>query len=152
MTLLQYKGYRVEHSSVGYYKEILQLIPRETPKDRVDAERVQRKAEKLAMYICEQKESYIVRDDTTVYGVACCEVDGFVELEFLYSNKKYYNVPIGVLMNYLLNHKFKHQLVTCESTDVSTFESIVEPTKKAGYYIVKQEFAEFVKRYEDGEQ
>ena len=53
-------------------------------------------------------------------------------------------------MNYALNYVCKDKLVVCESSDVSTFESIVEPTKKEGYYTVKKEFAEFVKRYEDG--
>ena len=151
MTLLKYKAYRVEHSSISHYDTILQLIPKDIAKDRLDAERIANKASKLAKYICEQEHSYVVRDDDKIYGVVCMDVDGLmVELEYLYSTKQYYNVPIGLLMNYALNYVCKDRLVVCESSDVSTFESIVEPTKKEGYYMVKKEFAEFVKRYEDG--
>jgi len=131
--------------------EVQQLLQTETPKSHEDRDRLTSKARKLADYILSQEHSYVVKDSSTLYGVICLVVDGAVTLEYLYSTKKYYNIPIGVLMNYALNYTFPNVRVVCESDNIATFESIVEPLPKiTSMYVVKDSFKEFVKRYQDG--
>lgn len=151
MSLLTYKQYSVTKITADDIVNVLPLLQTQTPKDILDKERLERKAAQVVDYMLKQKHCYVVKDDSTLYGVVCLDVDKFVELEYLYSNKKYYNTPIGLLMNYVLNYVFPNVKVACESTNVSTFKSIVERvTKIADYYTVKDEFKEFVKRYQDG--
>ena len=152
MALLTYKQYSITKMTAEDLPKVRQLLQTEIPKDRLDRDRLVRKASKIADYILSQEHSYVVKDDKDLYGVVCFDVDNAVKLEYLYSTKKHYNVPVGVLMNYVLNHVFPDVKVVCESNDVATFESIVEPLPKiTGMYVVKDTFKEFVKRYEDGQ-
>ena len=151
MALLTYKQYSITKMIAEDLPEVRQLLQTKTPKDHLDRDRLTRKASKTADYILSQEHSYVVKDSGSLYGVVCFDVDNAVKLEYLYSAKKYYNVPVGVLMNYVLNHVFPSVRVVCESDDVATFESIVEPLPKiTGMYMVKDGFKEFVKRYQDG--
>ena len=150
MALLTYKSYWVDKATVADTACIASLLS-STGADRADQDRLDRKNLKIADYIVKQEHSYVVRDSDAVYGVICLTVDKYVELEYLYSTKKYYNIPIGLLMNYVLNHVFANVKVVCESADVTTFKSIVDKLPKPmDCYMVKDSFKEFVKRYEDG--
>ena len=151
MALLTYKSYWVDKAAVEDTACIASLLS-SVGTDRADQDRLDRKNQKIADYIVKQEHSYVVRDSDTVYGVVCLTVDKYVELEYLYSTKKYYNIPVGLLMNYVLNHVFASVKVVCESTDVATFKSIVDRLPKPmDCYMVKDSFKEFVKRYEDGQ-
>ena len=150
MALLTYKNYWVEKATVDYLENVKRLLYTRGI-DRADQDRINRKNQKIAEYIVSKEHSYIVRDASEVYGVVCFDLNDFVELEYLYSTKKYYNVPIVLLMNYVLNKVFVGKKIVCESLDVTTFKSVVERVVRiADYYVVKDTFKEFVKRYEDG--
>ena len=150
MALLTYKSYWVDKATVADTACIASLLS-SAGADRADQDRLDRKNLKIADYIVKQEHSYVVRDADVVYGVVCLTTDKYVELEYLYSTKKYYNIPIGLLMNYVLNHVFTDVKVVCESVDVTTFKSIVDKLPKPmDCYVVKDSFKKFVKRYEDG--
>lgn len=151
MALLSYKQYAVTKTTASDLLEIKQLLQTEIPKGNLDRDRIVSKAGKIADYILSQEHSYVVRDDEKLYGVVCFDLDTSVRLEYLYSSKKYYNIPIGLLMNYVLNYVFPNVKVVCESDDITTFGSIVTALPKPlGLYIINDKFKEFVKRYQDG--
>lgn len=151
MELLRYGEYYVVSMADCEYADVRRAIVLDGAVGIEGLERLSRKADKLARYIYEQKDAYAVRNSSEVFAVASFDTSKHLCLDYLYSVKKHHNVPVGVLMNYVLNFRFADKKVVFESKDVSRFKSLVKKLHRvADYYEIKEEFREFVKRYQDG--
>lgn len=150
MSLLTYRNSTVKQLTLDDKSAILKVyIEAVHPISTTEKDRQLRIITKLIEYYVTRNEVYGVFVDGKLHAFAVLDIETNT-LEHLYSTSSSYNIPVGVLMNYVLNYVMAGKQVICYSKDVSTFKSLVEKLPIADTYLIKDFFREFVKRYQDG--
>lgn len=152
MSLLTYRNSAVKQLTLDDRPTILKVYTEAVhPISTTEKDRQLRIINKLVDYYVPLGEVYGVFVDDRLHAFVILDTETNT-LEHLYSASSYYNIPVGVLMNYVLNYVMVGKQVMFYSKDTTTFKSLVEKLPITDTYLIKDSFREFVKRYQDGQQ